>query len=62
MLEHIKMTAKKNGGKLINEYSKEVTHVVTIPDKDGTTKRTIKYALGILNKAWIVSYDCKYFL
>lgn len=62
MLEHIKVTAKKNGGKLVNEFTDEVTHVVTVPDKDGATKRTIKYALGVLKGAWILSYDCKSFL
>lgn len=60
---------------MVNSFSKEVTHVVTVPlpplgqqaeeDSSGSnviTKRTIKYASAVLSGIWIVSYACKCFI
>lgn len=58
MLEGIRVLETKLGGKLMNEFSSEVTHVVAIPDKSNRIKRTIKYMLGVLAGCWVVSYDC----
>jgi len=43
MLSHIQLLVEKLGGRLVNSYSPQVTHVVALADAEGLTKRTIKY-------------------
>eukprot|EP00818_Percolomonas_sp_WS_P003854 CAMPEP_0117452170 /NCGR_PEP_ID=MMETSP0759-20121206/9449_1 /TAXON_ID=63605 /ORGANISM="Percolomonas cosmopolitus, Strain WS" /LENGTH=476 /DNA_ID=CAMNT_0005244921 /DNA_START=200 /DNA_END=1627 /DNA_ORIENTATION=+ len=46
------------GGRFVNDFSSEVTHVVTsVSPTEGTAKRTVKYACGVLQGCWIVSMD-----
>jgi len=43
MLSHIQLLVEKLGGRMVNSYSPQVTHIVTLADAEGLTKRTIKY-------------------
>ena len=44
-------------GELVNEWSPRVTHVVIRLKDDGRCRRTVKYLLGVLSGAFVVSYD-----
>jgi hypothetical protein len=47
---------KRFGGEMVNEWSDRVTHVI-IGSKDGKCARSLKYMLGVISGAWIVSFD-----
>ena len=42
----------------VDDPTAAVTHVITTADEHGQCRRTLKYMLGILRGAWIVSYAC----
>lgn len=57
MLEHIQLLVNKLGGKLVTEFTPQVSHLITIPDDQNHAKRTLKYATAVVLGAWILSYD-----
>jgi len=57
MLAYIQMLVEKLGGKLVDTYDGEVTHLVGLVDDTGCVRRTIKYCQAILAGAWVVSFD-----
>eukprot|EP01091_Cochliopodium_minus_P010193 TRINITY_DN2656_c0_g1_i1.p1 TRINITY_DN2656_c0_g1~~TRINITY_DN2656_c0_g1_i1.p1 ORF type:complete len:1030 (+),score=414.49 TRINITY_DN2656_c0_g1_i1:260-3091(+) len=57
-LKQTKLLCVKLGGRLVKQWSDEVTHLVTNVDPETkTTKRTVKYLLSILSGNWVVSFD-----
>ena len=56
--------AQKFGGKVVDEFTEEVTHVITkafLNDSKLWTLpgRPIKYFCGVLRGKWILSFECK---
>ncbi|XP_031564381.1 BRCA1-associated RING domain protein 1-like [Actinia tenebrosa] len=54
--EKLELCASILGGKLVNEFSIDVTHIITSTSNSGLCRRTIKYLSGILCGKWIVSF------
>ncbi|KAL6071313.1 E3 ubiquitin-protein ligase TRIM47 [Balamuthia mandrillaris] len=53
----LRQVCNKLGGKMVNKFTKEVTHLVTA-DSSLTMRRTIKYFLSLLKGGvWIVNWD-----
>ena len=44
----------------VDDAVQTATHVITVVDAQRRCRRTLKYMLGILTGAWIVSYECPY--
>lgn len=51
----LRRLASKHGGKVVSDFTSNVTHVVT-PDENHTARRTLKFMLGLLNGLWIVNF------
>jgi hypothetical protein len=57
MLVTLQTLVEQVGGKVVQDFTSNVTHVVTIADACGRTPRTLKYCSAVLSGAWIVSFE-----
>lgn len=53
----LKKFAKKFNAKVVNEFSEEVTHLVTLEMKPNLTTRTLKYLKSLLTHKWLLSFN-----
>jgi len=53
----VEKCAKMLDAKVVEQFSDEVTHVVTAVDNDDLCSRTMKFLLGVITGKWIISYD-----
>lgn len=49
--------AKKFNAKIVNEFSDEITHLVTLEAKPNLTTRTLKYLKSLLTHKWLLKFD-----
>ena len=58
-LVELKKFGKKFNAKIVNDYSDEVTHLVTLEAKpnSNTTTRTLKYLKSLLTHKWLLNFS-----
>lgn len=56
----LKKFAEKQQATIVDQFSSQVTHVITPIDKAGLARRTLKYAMGVVCGCWLISFDCTY--
>eukprot|EP01133_Synstelium_polycarpum_P007753 gene7753-9091_t len=59
MQRHISTLVSAIGGKLVDQFSPQVTHIVCATEDESKTisRRTLKYQLGIVTGMWLVNFD-----
>lgn len=53
----LKKFAKKFNAKVVNEFSDDVTHLVTLEAKPNLTTRTLKYLKSLLSHKWLLNFN-----
>ncbi|KAF0977008.1 hypothetical protein FDP41_003661 [Naegleria fowleri] len=55
--EKLEKAAKYLGGEVRNEFTDEVTHLVSLLDENRLARRTIKYCVAVVSGVWIVGTE-----
>lgn len=56
-IKRLEKICSESGGKIVGEWNESVTHVVCAVDRNGVSRRTLKWLCGQAAGCWVISKD-----